>query len=163
MIKDLICYLCQAMYTIEEKKELRLKFWNGFKSFSSKRRRARRLPSKWAGDNTGIKNLNLKFHFDENRAMVCIDVVAKDLDRRIALFDRLESLKRILEESVGEELCWELQYRDGDNPEISRVYLQVDGVSIYKQTCWPDVMVFFFNKMVRIEPVILEYRDYIAS
>lgn len=151
------------MYTREEKREMRLRFWDGFKGFSSRKRRQKRLQSKWAGDNTGIKHLNLKFHFDEREALVCIDIVAGDLDRRIALFEKLESLKKILEDAVGEAMIWELQYTIESGKEISRIYLKKEDVNIYNQACWPDVMVFFFNKMVRIEPLILEYRDYIKA
>lgn len=151
------------MYTREEKREMRLKFWDGFKGYSSRKRRRKRLPSKWAGDNTGIKQVNLKFHFDETEALVCIDIVADDLDKRIALFDKLESLKKILEDALGEALIWDLQYTIESGKEISRIYLKKENVSIYRQSCWPEVMVFFFNKMIRIEPLILEYRDYIKA
>ena len=149
------------MYTIEQKREMRLKFWSNFRNFSSRRRRSRRMPARWVGDNTGIRHLKLKFHFDEERAMVCIDIVAKDLDRRVELYDRLEGLRKLLEDSVGEPMVWELQYNYNNQPEISRVYLQMEGVNIYDPNCWPDVMVFFFNKMIRIEPLILEYREYL--
>ena len=121
------------------------------------------MTSKWAGDNTGIKSLNLKFHFDESVALVCIDIVAKDLDRRIELYDKLETLKTVLEGNLEEALIWDLQYIIESGKEISRIYLKKEGVNIYTESCWPDVMVFFFNKMIRIEPVILEYRDYIKD
>ena len=151
------------MYTKDEKKELRVKFWDQFKSYSSRKRRQRRLSTKWAGDNTGVKYLNLKFHFDEKEALVCIDVVATDLDRRIELYDKLETLKNVLDGNLGESLIWDLQYTIESGKEISRVYLRLLDVNIYDQTTWPNVMVFFFNKMIRIEPIILEYNDYIKG
>ncbi len=140
-----------------------MKFWNGFKSYSSRQRRRRRMTSQWVGDNTGIKNLNLKFHFDEGEALVCIDIVALDLDNRIALYDKLETLKRIFIDNLEEALIWDLQYVIESGKEISRVYLRKENVNIYNENCWPDVMVFFFNKMIRIEPIILEYKDYIGG
>ena len=142
---------------------MRMKFWNGFKSYSSRQRRRRRMTSQWVGDNTGIKNLNLKFHFDEGEALVCIDIVALDLDNRIALYDKLETLKRIFIDNLEEALIWDLQYVIESGKEISRVYLRKENVNIYNENCWPDVMVFFFNKMIRIEPIILEYKDYIGG
>ncbi len=119
------------------------------------------MSPKWAGDNTGIKDLNLKFHFDEKEAIVGIDVVSNDLDRRIELFDRLETLKKILHEAMGEDMIWEINYVIESGKDIGRVYLRKEGVNIYNMTTWPDVMVFFFNKMIRIEPIILEYKDYL--
>ena len=151
------------MYTREEKKNLRLKFWNEFNSYSGRKRRRKRMPPKWVGDKTGIKDLNLKFHFDEKEAIVGIDIVSKDLDRRIELYDRIESLKKLLLDALGEEMIWDLEYTIESGKEISRIYLLKENVSIYDTTTWPDVMVFFFNKMVRIEALILEYRDYLKG
>ena len=86
------------------------------------------MTTKWAGDNTGIKYLNLKFHFDEKEALVCIDIVAKDLDKRIELWDKLETLKAVLDGNLEEELTWDLQYKIESGKEISRIYLKKEKV-----------------------------------
>ena len=151
------------MYTKEEKKQFRLKFWNDFKNYSGRKRRRKRMSPKWAGDNTGIKDINLKFHFDDKEALVGIDIVSGDLDRRIELFERLETLRKILHEAMGEEMIWEIDYVIESGKEIGRIYLRKEEVNIYNTTTWPDVMVFFFNKMIRIESIILEYRDYLKG
>jgi hypothetical protein len=151
------------MYTVEEKKEFRLKFWNDFKSYSSRKRRRMSLSPGWTGEKTGIKDLNLKFHFDEGEAIVAIDIVASDLDRRIALFEKVEGLKKLLEDAVGESLIWELDYTIESGKKISRIYLLKEGVNIYNMITWPDVMVFFFNKMIRIEAIVIEYKEYLKG
>jgi hypothetical protein len=149
------------MYTKTEKKDLRLKFWNEFNSFSARKRRRLSLAPKWAGEHTGIRGINLKFHFDEDEAIVAIDVVARDIDSRIALYDKLETIRKLLEEALGETLIWDLEYTLESGKEISRVYVRFKEVSIYNMSSWPDVMVFFYNKMIRLEPIVLEYKDYL--
>ena len=74
------------MFSREESKKLREEFWIAFgKSF----------PRKWILYNTKIKGLAFKFHFDVKKAMVILDIETDDLDRRLQLWEKLESLKSI--------------------------------------------------------------------
>lgn len=149
------------MFTLEEKKELRSLFWRKFKTYSNKRKLKANKSGKWIMDNTGIKQLKLKFHFDENLAWAGIEIDTNNLDKKIDLFDKLEKLKTILSEAIPHELKWELDEEKSTNKMVSRVYTTLNGVNIYNPTCWNQVFKFLYDTMDPIEDVFLEYLDFI--
>lgn len=147
------------MYTKEELKNIRLEFWNRFKEYSTLRRRQKGKPAKWIMNNTGIKQLKLKFEFDENQAVVGIDIETRNTDKRIELYDKMEKLKKILEDKLQQPLIWELDYVQASGKSISRICLKKEGVSIYNKETWPEVFPFFYKNMMKIEDFYEEFRD----
>lgn len=151
------------MLSEEEKKELRLAFWQQFKIYSNKRRLKLKNPGKWLMNDTGIKQINLKFDFTEEYALVGIDVVTRNLDKRIYVWEKLEGLQKQLEEKVPYPLTWEFDYLLPEKKSISRVYCSINEVTIYNKTCWRQVFKFFFEAMYPIELIIIEYKDYLKN
>lgn len=149
------------MFTKEESKQIRVDFWSQFRIYTNNRRRNKGRTGKWILDKTGINAVNLKFHFDTETALVGIYVETKTLDKRLAVYEKLESLKRHIEKALGEKTCWELEYVRENNKSISRVYTAIDGVNIFDQKTWNRVNMFFFDRMTALEDFFLEYRDII--
>ncbi len=149
------------MLTKEEIKTLRLQFWSEFEDYSARKKKRLRKPAKWIMNNTGIKQLKLKFDFTETRATVGIDVETRNLDKRIDVFGKLERLKTILEKALGKPLIWELDFTLPTGKSISRAYLETSNVSIYQKEDWPTVMEFFYKNMVIFEKVYEKYKDYL--
>jgi hypothetical protein len=149
------------MFTIEQKKELRVEFWLKFKAYSNKRKLKAGKQGKWIMDQTGIKQLKLKFHFDENTAWAGIEVDTTNLDKRIVLFDKLEQLKALLSKAVPYELTWELEAEINPQKTVSRIYSIKPDVSVYNKKYWQEVFVFLYEVMDPIEDVYLEYFDFI--
>jgi Domain of unknown function (DUF4268) len=147
------------MYTKEESKNIRLEFWKRFKDYSALRRRQKGKPANWIMNNTGIKQLKLKFEFDENQAVVGIDIETRNTDKRIELYDKLEKLKKILEEKLNQDLIWELDYIQPSGKSISRVCLKKKGVNIYEKETWAEVFPFFYKNMIKLEDFYEEFRD----
>ncbi len=149
------------MLSKEEVKELRLGFWSEFEKYSGAKKKRSRKPLKWIMNNTGIKQLKLKFDLDDTHASVGIDVETRNLDKRIDVFGKLERLKTILETAFKQPLTWELEHILPTGKSISRVYLEIKDVSIYKREDWPKIMEFFYKNMVILEKVYEEYKDYL--
>ncbi|NNE78191.1 MAG: DUF4268 domain-containing protein [Pricia sp.] len=141
------------MFSKTESKRLRQDFWIAFgKSF----------PKKWILYNTKIKGLVLKFHFDLKKAMVSLDIDTDNFERRIALWEKLLSLKPILQ---SEDYLPEVQFDEAfileNGKEISRIYVELHGISIHNKDTWLKTMEFFNNNMTKLEAFFLDYRDYI--
>ncbi len=149
------------MLTKEEEKQKRLQFWSEFDAHSVGKKKRLRKPVKWIMNNTGIKQLKLKFDFDETRAIVGFDVETRNLDKRIDVFGKLERLKTKLEKALKQSLIWELDHILPSGKSISRAYLELPDVSIYRQEDWPLVIDFFYKNMVIIEKLFEEYKDYL--
>ncbi len=149
------------MFSKEEAKELREEFWDQFKRMSAGRRARKKLPGNWMLDQTGIKALNLRFHVDREVAQVGIDLETRNMDKRIELFEKLESLKKLLEEAMELPLIWELEYIRENGKSVSRIYLQMEGVDIYKRDTWNEAHKFMFTNMMKLEAFFQEYRDFL--
>ena len=148
------------MLTKEERKELRVDFWQQFKVYSNKRRLKLKNHGKWLMNDSGVKQINLKFDFTEDYALVGIDVVTRNLDKRIELWEKLEGLKAQLEEQVPYPLTWDFDYMLPEKKSISRVYCTMNNVSVYDKTCWKQVFQFLFEAMYPMELLVVEYKDY---
>lgn len=149
------------MYSREEAKELRVSFWKQFQDFTNKRRKNKGRTGKWILDKTGINALNLRFHFDEQTALVGIDIETRNLDKRLELYEKLESTRSQINKALGENTTWELEYVRENNKSVSRIYTVIDGVSILDTKTWNRVNMFFFDRMTALEDYFLEYKDYL--
>lgn len=147
------------MFSKDEAKKMREEFWDRFKMFSSGRRARKRLPGKWMLDQTGMKPLNLRFHVDRKVAQVGIDLETRNMDRRIELYEKLESLKKLLEEAMESPLIWELDYTRENGKSVSRIYLQMEEVDIYNPETWDRAHTFMYENMMKLETFYREYSD----
>ncbi len=148
------------MYSKEEAKALREEFWGSFRTLSARRRIRKKLPGNWLLTHTGIKALNLRFHVDREVAQVGIDLETRNMDKRLELYDKIESVKKILEEAMQEPMIWEIDYMRENGKSVSRVYQEKKGVDIYDRETWPAAHQFMYEKMMRLEAFYREYRDF---
>lgn len=147
------------MFTKEEEKNLRVEFWAQFEQFSRKNGRTKR----WLMQDTGIKPVNLKFDVDRERALVGVDIVSRDLERRIYYYEKFESLKTMIHEALGDETIWDLEYPIAPGKEIARIYTTLPEVDIYQKNTWENIWSFFFNKMSALEELFTEFKDFIRQ
>ena len=149
------------MFSKEEAKKLREEFWDQFKRMSASRRARKKLPGNWMLAQTGIKALNLRFHVDREVAQVGIDLETRNMDKKIELYEKLESLKKLLEEAMESPMIWELEYIRENGKSVSRIYLQMEGVDIYKRDTWAGAHKFMYDNMMKLEAFFGEYRDFL--
>lgn len=142
------------MYSKEESRKLREDFWISFgKSF----------PRKWILYDTKIKGMSFKFHFDTKSALVALDL-EDDLENRINIWGKLQSLKSILTTEYLPESIFEEEYILENGKEISRIYVPLgQKVSIHNKNTWQEVMVFFNSYMQRFEAFFEDYKDLLDS
>lgn len=149
------------MYSKEEAKAIRVSFWDQFRDYTNNRRKNKGRTGKWILNRTGINAINLKFFFDHDTALVGIDVETRNLETRLAYYEKLESLRSQINGALGEKTQWELEYTRENEKSVSRVYTAIDNVSIFDRTTWNRVNMFFFDRMTALEDVFLEYKDYL--
>ncbi|HPE87149.1 MAG TPA: DUF4268 domain-containing protein [Bacteroidales bacterium] len=145
------------MFSKEEEKKMRLEFWQRFDAYCKTMGRKK----KWILQDTGIKPVNLKFDIDRRQALVGVDIISHDQERRLYYYEKFESLKTILQSALGDDLCWELEYMLAEGKKIARIASLLPEVNLYAPETWECVHSFFFEKMSALEIVFLEYRDFI--
>lgn len=149
------------MYSKDEKKKIKTAFWDGFKTYSSPKRRKLGKPKNWIMQNTGIKALDLKFHIDKSIASVSIDIISKSLDNRISYWNNLLGLKTLLNDSFKQEVVWNDMFTLESGKDIIRIGVFMEGVNIMDDKCWDKVYDFFFENMIILENWLEEYVDVI--
>jgi len=141
------------MFSKEESRKLREEFWIAFgKSF----------PNKWILYKTKIKGLSFKFHFDLKSALVSIDVDT-DFEQRIKIWDKLVALKSILIDEYLPDATYEDFYYLDNQKEISRIYVELQHVSIHNKNTWRETMEFLNRSMQQVERFFEEYKEFIDS
>lgn len=142
------------MYSKEEAQKLKREFWIDF---------AAKYPRKWMLYDTKIKDFSFKFYVDNKKAQVLIDIEHRSDEKRIAYFDKLESLKTILEDEFVKDLVFEKNFVLENGKSISRIWIEKLDVSVSNRKYWDEIFYFFNEKMNALENFYKEYDAYIQD
>ena len=142
------------MFSREESKQIREQFWIFF---------GKRYPRKWLLYDTKVKEINLKFSFDTQKAMVSFDIETHDELFREYYFDKFLSFKKLLKDEISEDIILEKDYLRSSGKIISRIYIQKNEVNIHNKTQWPEVFEFFYTEMSKFELFWYEYQEFITA
>ncbi len=142
------------MFSKEENQRLKREFWIAF---------AEKYPRKWMLYDTKIKDFSFKFYVDNKKAQVLIDIEPRNDDKRIAYFEKLESLKNILEEEFIKDLVFEKDFVLENGKTVSRIWIEKLGVSVSNRNYWDEIFDFFYQKMNAIELFYSQYDDFIKD
>jgi hypothetical protein len=142
------------MYSKEENQRLKREFWVEF---------AEKYPRKWVLYDTKIKDFSFKFYVENTKAQVLIDIEHRNDIKRIQYFEKLESLKNILEEEFIKDLVFEKDFVLENGKTISRIWVEKLSVSVSNRNYWNEIFSFFNEKMNALELFYLEYDEYIKD
>lgn len=142
------------MYSREETQRLKREFWVAF---------AEKYPRKWLLYDTKIKDFSFKFYVDNRKAQVLIDIEHRSDEKRTIYFEKIESLKNILEDEFIKDLVYEREFYLENGKTISRIWIEKLDVSVSNRKYWDDIFDFFNEKMHAFEMFFYEYEDYIKD
>ncbi len=152
------------MYTREELKILRARFWELFAKRCEVVPELKGKKRNWVLHRTKINNVALKFDVGRENAQVMIEVTHKNENQRLDAFMALEKYKAVIEEGFNDGLVWDLTYTRSDSgQEVSRIYTSLDGVDFHRQNQWPDIFNFFIKNMLKLESNFMEVRDLVKQ
>ena len=100
---------------------------------------------------------------DNKKAQVLIDIEARNDQKRIAYFEKLEALKNILDEEFVSDLVFEKNYYLENGKTISRIWVEKNGVSVSNRNYWEAIFDFFNEKMTALELFYAEYDEFIKD
>lgn len=142
------------MFTKEEAQKIKREFWITF---------AQEFPRKWLLYNTKIKDVTFKFNADNKKAIVSLDIEPKDEELRKIYFEKIESLKTILLENYLPDANFEKNYQLENGKIISRIWVEINNISINNKSTWNIIFSFFAEKMNSFEFFFYEHEDYIKN
>ncbi|PTX42826.1 uncharacterized protein DUF4268 [Christiangramia gaetbulicola] len=142
------------MFSREESKKIRQEFWTSF---------GKEFPHKWLLYNTKMKEIQLKFTFHRKVAQVSLDIADEDEMIRAYYFEKIQSLQKVLKTDYLPEAVLEENYELPEGKLISRVYVQIENVSIHNKKDWPEVKKFLSTKMLLLEEFFMDFSDFIKN
>ena len=142
------------MYSKEEALKIKKEFWIAF---------AESNPKKWLLYNTKIKDVSFKFNVDNKKATVSLDIEPKNAELQKIYFEKIESLKTILVEEYLKEAILDRNHQLESGKIISRIWVELNNISINNKTTWPTIFSFFSDNMEQFELFFYEYEDYIRD
>lgn len=142
------------MYSREESARIKKEFWIAF---------AAAYPKKWLLYDTKIKDVAFKFYVDNKKAQVLLDIEPKEEGKRMIYFEKLESLRSILIEEYLPEAIFERNFYLENGKAVSRIWVELSGVSLNKREDWQQIFDFFHDTMAHFEYFFYEYEAYIRD
>ena len=142
------------MYSKQENQKLKQEFWV---SFSEK------YPRKWVLYDTKIKDFSFKFHVENTKAQVLIDIEHRNTEKRMAYFEKIQALKNILEDEFIPDLVYEKNFTLENGKTISRIWVEKLNVSVSNRNYWDEIFDFYNEKMNALELFYAEYDEFIKD
>ena len=151
------------MYGRKETSATRRKFWTSFGQYMKPIPGASGETMNWLNYKTGIKDIYFRMNANTSFASIAIECCQKDSVIRQYYFEQLRLYRSILEEAMGESWTWQQQYRDENDNLISRVYQQLNGVSIFHEPDWPEIISFLKPRLISLDDFWFQVKDFFET
>lgn len=139
------------MYSREEAKRLKEQFWTSFGQYMSAIPSADSEKINWVNYRTGIKHLFFRMDVTNKTAVIMIELTNPDESIRELMYAQLLELKTVLNDTLKEEWDWDDVYFDSFGKKTSRISLELNKVSVFKQDDWPQLISFFKPRIIALD------------
>jgi len=142
------------MFSKAEAQQIKKEFWIAF---------AEAYPRKWLLYDTKIKDVTFKFYVDNKKAQVMLDIEPKDDAKRAFYYEKLESFKNILQNDFLPDAIFEENFYLENGKVISRIWVELQGISLYNRASWAMIFRFFNLNMDAFERFFNEYGEFLKD
>lgn len=130
------------MFSKEEAKQIRIAFWTAFGVYMRQHESLLGPKQKWVNYDTGVKGIFFRLEAESKFARVSITLEQSDPGIRDLFFDQWEELRRYLESESDAQWTWERHHTLESGREISRIYRELRGKTIFEQQDWAAIFEF---------------------
>lgn len=139
------------MYSKQEASQLRQEFWTVFGQYMAPLPSAEGEKINWVNYKTGEKNLHFRMSADNKKAAIAIEITHKDRDIRQLYLEQFMQLKHIFRETIKEDWIWQPEATDEQGKEISSIYTELQGVSVFRKEDWPAIISYLKARMIALD------------
>lgn len=105
----------------------------------------------WLNYKTGEKHIFFRMTASNRDASIGILINHPDPEIQSFYFETFNSLKVVFEEEVGKDWIWQLHGFDENGKMVSRIYTQIEGVSVMRREDWPALISFFKPRLIALD------------
>ncbi|TKK68542.1 DUF4268 domain-containing protein [Ilyomonas limi] len=139
------------MYSKQEASQLRQEFWTAFGQYMSPVLSGEGEKINWINYKTGEKDIYFRMNADNKKASIGIELTHKDADIQALYFEQFKQLKSLLQNALPGKWTWLLHARNEQGKTISRIYTEIENVSIFKKDDWPQLISFFKPRIMALD------------
>jgi len=139
------------MYSKKEAGVLKQEFWTKFGQYMNPIPSSDHKQVNWINYKTGEKDIFIRMHADNKKAIIAFELVHKDPEIQEFYFKQFQSLQNHFNEIVGKEYIWKLHMHDDSGRIISKIYLEKQDVNIYNKSDWPTLIEFFKSNIIALD------------
>src|SRR3954468_13461293 len=139
------------MYSKQEASQLRQEFWTAFGQYMSPILSSEGEKTNWINYKTGEKDIFFRMNADNKKASIGIELTHKYDDVQEIYFEQFQQLKNLLVDTLHEEWTWQLHTYNEQGKQISRIYTEIKGVSVFKRKDWPQLISFFKPRIIALD------------
>jgi hypothetical protein len=139
------------LYSKDEATQLKQAFWTTFGQYISPQLSAEGLRVNWVNYKTGIKYVYFRMEADKKSASIAIEIAHPDAGIQELFFEQFLELKNLLHSALYEEWEWQLHVTDVSGKNISRIFKQLDGLSVFNKNDWPACISFFKPRIIALD------------
>lgn len=139
------------MYSKQEASLIRKKFWETAGQYFAPMPSASRAKVNWINYKTGVRFISFRLHADEKMAFIGIEISHADPTQRQRHYNQFLGLKKQLQGDWN----WEV----GSDQGLSRIFAELQGINIYKQETWPQIISFFKERILQLDAFWVGYKE----
>ena len=139
------------MYPKQQVSQLRQEFWTAFGRYMNPVLSAEGEKVNWINYKTGEKNIHFRMDAEHRSASIAIELTHADRSIQQLYYEHFQQLKHVLEKTLGEQWEWRLHLSDEHGRTISRIYTELDDVSLFNKEHWPELISFFKQRITALD------------
>lgn len=137
------------MYSKEESHQIRTKFWTSFGQYMKLQKSSEGQTTNWVNYKTGIKDLYFRTEVGNKSARIAVEIASKDEGMRDLLYEQFEEFRPLFESYFEQEWEWVKGKYEDSGKTIHSISLQLDGVSLFRESDWPAIISFLKTNLVK--------------
>jgi hypothetical protein len=139
------------MYSKEQASQLRQQFWTTFGQYIAPQLSADGLKINWINYKTGVKHIQFKMQAENRSAFIAIELTHPDAGIQELHFEQFKELKLVLAHTLQEDWEWTVHTHDQNGKLVSRIYKELQNVSLFNRNDWPALISFFKPRIIALD------------
>ena len=151
------------MFSKEEKHEMNVEFWNGFKKYMKNQKSSVLSRVNWLSYPTNLKHTYLRLHCDGELSALFYDIQFKDKEIRSIFWEQLLELKSLFHKHESHISNWYEHFETKEGFFISRIEWASNEWSLYRQKDWRKIYRFFKDRLIEFDLFYQEYKEILIN
>jgi uncharacterized protein DUF4268 len=139
------------MYSKQQASLIRKNFWTSFGQYMKPLVSVSGEPVNWLNYKTGIKHIFFRMDVNNKQASIAIELTQPDPLLLEQLYDQLQQVRSILEQTTGEQWQWQPAVTDEDGKIFGRVRTILQGVNVFNSDDWPAIISFLKPRIIALD------------